>query len=537
MFGIGDPGRQSESIRREVRGECPDPIRRSRLNDLHRPVVSSAFEHSALPRLREFGHHHDFAGSIDHSGQFTPERLEFQAGRLLGGIDRTVEVGPEFVDVGIRRLKCLIIMKMPNLDRTQSPIEDAEMIDLPALEAPIPESLADGHRARPTTGDGLGEVVADHFNADGIAVEMDRKPRSPTGTVIRHHHLDPLAHGKWLEGSYSDGISGPEVDQRPTDSAILQKKLVALTSRIGPGPRTMKHHGPIRDGLDPDPQGDREGIDPAEFTHPREVKVVLAIHAEARGVDARNRNRGTGDPTRPGRVSEILELAIDDLVERIVPHQTRDQRRQRITGDRQGSVIHPGLERRRLGGLQDPDRRFGGGDPTPQVIDSRLGLGGGQQEGRGRNRTREVGIEPAFVDVVEEREEFVVLLMADRIELVTVTASTLGGEPQKCGSEGVHPVGHVLDPEFLFDAAALIGLTMQSIERRRQALVGGRVGEQITCQLPGHEIVVGKVLIERPDDPVPVRPHRPINVALIAVRIRETSQVQPGGGHSLAEGR
>ena len=61
------------------------------------------------------------------------------------------------------------------------------------------------------------------------------------------------------------------------------------------------------------------------------------------------------------------------------------------------------------------------------------------------------------------------------------------------------------------------------------------VGEQVAGELPGDELVVGHVLVERPDDPVAPGPDGPVDVGLVAVGVGVAGQVEPVDGHPLAE--
>jgi len=118
-----------------------------------------------------------------------------------------------------------------------------------------------------------------------------------------------------------------------------------------------------------------------------------------------------------------------------------------------------------------------------------------------------------------------------------VAAGAFEGQPEKGRAEGDGAVGDILDPELLVDRSPLVGLAMVAVEGGGEHLVAGRIGEQIAGELPGHELIVRKVRIEGPNDPVAPGPGGAVDVGLIAVSIGIASKVEPVDGHSLAEPR
>ena len=97
---------------------------------------------------------------------------------------------------------------------------------------------------------------------------------------------------------------------------------------------------------------------------------------------------------------------------------------------------------------------FGPGDLLRGIRDlSLVGVGSVKERG-GRYRAGEIGVEPKLVNVVEEGEEFVVLLLGDRVVFVIVASCTFEGQAEERRGEGMGPVRDLLDPEFFRGAAA-----------------------------------------------------------------------------------
>jgi hypothetical protein len=78
---------------------------------------------------------------------------------------------------------------------------------------------------------------------------------------------------------------------------------------------------------------------------------------------------------------------------------------------------------------------------------------------------------------------------------------------------------------------------VQAVEGGGDLLLAAGVGQQVAGQLPGQELIVGKVAIERGDDPVAIRRHVSLDIRLVAIGVRIPRQVQPVHRHALAVGR
>ena len=147
-----------------------------------------------------------------------------------------------------------------------------------------------------------------------------------------------------------------------------------------------------------------------------------------------------------------------------------------------------------------------------------------------------MGVEPAFVDVLEEGGETVEVARGDRVVFVVVAAAAFEGEAEEGGAVGGDAVVDVFDAEFFFDAAAFVGLAVETVEGGGDALVAGGVIEEIAGDLPCDELVVGEIVIEGADDPVAPWPDIAVAVGLVAEGIGVACDVAPVGGHAFAVG-
>ena len=147
-----------------------------------------------------------------------------------------------------------------------------------------------------------------------------------------------------------------------------------------------------------------------------------------------------------------------------------------------------------------------------------------------------MGVETAFVDVLEEGGETVEVAHGDRVVFVVVAAAAFEGEAEEGGAEGGDAVVDVFDAEFFFDAAAFVGLAVEPVEGGGDALVARGVFEEIAGDLPCDELVVGEIVVEGADDPVAPWPDIAVAVGLVAEGIGVAGDVAPVGGHAFAVG-
>ena len=145
-----------------------------------------------------------------------------------------------------------------------------------------------------------------------------------------------------------------------------------------------------------------------------------------------------------------------------------------------------------------------------------------------------MGVETGLVDVVEEGEQPVVVPLAHGIVLVVVTAAALEREAEEGRPHRVDAVGDVFDAELLLDAPPFVGLAVQPVERRREALVARRARYEVARDLLHDEPVPAEVAVEGADDPVAPGRHVAVHVRLIAVGVGVAGQVEPTACHPLA---
>ena len=149
------------------------------------------------------------------------------------------------------------------------------------------------------------------------------------------------------------------------------------------------------------------------------------------------------------------------------------------------------------------------------------------------NRIQSAAPETAAGDVVEERRQRIEVLHRHVVELVIVTACAFHRQAQKDGAEGPDAIVHVLDPVLLGCDAAFDGEAVVAVEGGGDLLIEGRVGQQITGELLGDELIEGHVLLKRADDPIPPGPLIVRSVVLVAVAVGEAGVVEPVQGQGL----
>ena len=137
-------------------------------------------------------------------------------------------------------------------------------------------------------------------------------------------------------------------------------------------------------------------------------------------------------------------------------------------------------------------------------------------------------------ELIKKGEEPVIIALGEGIVFVVVAAGALRGESQPGRAEGSDAVADVFDPVLFVDDAALAVDYMIAAKTGGEALLGGGVGEEISCELFGEELAVGNVLIKGVDDPFAPAPHITQGVVVEAVSVGVAGDVQPFEGLAFA---
>ena len=201
MIRIDEPPREAEPISRLVGGKRGQRGGRVRLDLLAPLVVVAPLQHVGRLRLRQFPHHHDFLGLLGEVVAAPAGRLE---GLLLhgdGGVECRRDIATERFGVGPRRDAARDRAgreRFPDLQRRERPVEHAEIVHEPVLEAVVAHPLADRDRVSTAAGDLAGKAVTDHLGGRGVAVDEDLQAGGPPRAVARHGHVHPFADGQRL---------------------------------------------------------------------------------------------------------------------------------------------------------------------------------------------------------------------------------------------------------------------------------------------------------------------------------------------------
>ena len=110
---------------------------------------------------------------------------------------------------------------------------------------------------------------------------------------------------------------------------------------------------------------------------------------------------------------------------------------------------------------------------------------------------------------------------------MVVAATAFECQAQEGGSECIDTIHHVGNAKFLFNNAPLFVLHVQTIERRGQLLLFGRVGQQVSGKLPRNELIERQIFVERLNYPISIGPHRTGTIGLIAMRVGITGHIEP----------
>ncbi len=148
-----------------------------------------------------------------------------------------------------------------------------------------------------------------------------------------------------------------------------------------------------------------------------------------------------------------------------------------------------------------------------------------------------VTIVALVAELIEEREELVVVLLGDRIELVIVALSAGHGQAEKHLAGGLDPIDGVDGEVLLGNGAALMSDHVIAVEAGGDALRLGGVGHQVTGQLLNDKLVEGQVVVVGLDHPVAPQPHVTTAIDGKSVGVGVARLIHPRHRHALAEVR
>ena len=139
--------------------------------------------------------------------------------------------------------------------------------------------------------------------------------------------------------------------------------------------------------------------------------------------------------------------------------------------------------------------------------------------------------------LIEIREELVVLALRDRLVWMAVALDALKRHAHERLPRRRNAIEDRRHAE-LFVVGSTFGIReCVAVKRRGDAVVIGRVRQEITRQKPHGEIVVRHVAIQCVDHPIAPSPNVAARVLLVALRVGVTRQIKPDAREALAIGR
>ena len=186
------------------------------------------------------------------------------------------------------------------------------------------------------------------------------------------------------------------------------------------------------------------------------------------------------------------------------------------------------------GGVEGGAFLFSGGDGGVEALEfSGLFRGGDLEEWLGVAVADPVLA--VFGDVVEEGVDLVEVLLGDGVVFVVVALGAGDGHTEPCDAGGGDAVDDVEVEVFLFDETALVAGHDIAVESGGDFLVDGAVGDEVTGELFGGELIEGHAGVEGLDDPFAPEPHVAEGVVVIAAGVAVACEVEPWDGHAFAE--
>ena len=140
---------------------------------------------------------------------------------------------------------------------------------------------------------------------------------------------------------------------------------------------------------------------------------------------------------------------------------------------------------------------------------------------------RDVAIHRRLSCISKESRHRIKIFLRNGIKLVIVAGRTTHRKTEPDRTGGVDPILGVDGLKLFDDEAALIAGDIAAVEPRRDLLIEGAVGQEVTGKLLDSESVKRKVTVEGLNHPITIGPHFAVVVDMDAVRVRIASRVQP----------
>ena len=132
-----------------------------------------------------------------------------------------------------------------------------------------------------------------------------------------------------------------------------------------------------------------------------------------------------------------------------------------------------------------------------------------------------------MLDVVEDREERIVIALADRIEFVVMALRTFHRESKPNLTGGIYPVGHALETIFLFRISLTSCLWSVAMKAGGKALVITCIWQHVSCELCNGELVERHVAMKRSNNPIPIGPDLALLVVGETTRVGIAREIKP----------
>ena len=136
--------------------------------------------------------------------------------------------------------------------------------------------------------------------------------------------------------------------------------------------------------------------------------------------------------------------------------------------------------------------------------------------------------------IVEKRQQAVVVLLSYRIDLMVVAARTVDRQAQESLADGGQQIVELVVPRQQ-PVRRFVVPDAQPVKAGRNDRIGTRRRQFVARQLLADELIIRLVVVQRADDVIAISPGMRLDaVALEAVRLRETDQVEPVSRPTLA---
>ncbi len=138
-----------------------------------------------------------------------------------------------------------------------------------------------------------------------------------------------------------------------------------------------------------------------------------------------------------------------------------------------------------------------------------------------------IPIHRGFSRAIEESHQLKVFGMGYWVVLVGMTPRANQGQAEQGSAQAFHPIEIILGLKLSRDCPTFGGRRVHANKTGRNFLIHRWIGEQITRELPGNELIKWKIVVQGSDDPIAIGKNSSPVIKVQTMGVPVTDCIQP----------